>query len=105
MHLLQAVSDQNFFYLVPWVVFFPAIGLLINLIFGGWLKEKVIGGIASLAVVASFVVAVLLAITLTRLPGGDTIHLLDWIAIGNLQVAWAFRVDTLSVTMMTIFAS
>jgi NADH-quinone oxidoreductase subunit L len=33
---------------------------------------------------------------------GTTVHLFDWITIGELQIEWAFRVDTLSVTMMSV---
>jgi NADH-quinone oxidoreductase subunit L len=102
MPLFEAVIEQNYFYLVPWVVFFPAMGLLINLLLGGRLREKLIGAIASLSVAASFGTAVLLAISLTRQPAGDVIHFLDWISIGSLQIEWAFRVDTLSVTMMLV---
>ena len=33
MHLID-VAANTYFHLVPWVIFFPAIGLLINLLFG-----------------------------------------------------------------------
>jgi NADH-quinone oxidoreductase subunit L len=107
MHLID-VATTTYFHLVPWVIFFPAIGLLANLLFGGRLtvqntaREKLIGALASLAVAASFGVAVLLAVSLSKEPEGAVIHLLDWISIGSLQVAWNFRVDTLSVTMMLV---
>ena len=80
MHLIE-VAANGYFNLVPWVVFLPAIGLLINLLFGGRLKEKLIGAIASLAVAASFAVAVLLTISLVKQPAGITIHFLDWITM------------------------
>ncbi len=101
MHLSEVVTG-GFFYLVPWVVFIPVIGLLINIIFGGRLGEKAIGAIASLAAGAAFVIAVLLGISLVGHPEGQTIPLLDWITIGELNLRWAFRVDTLSVTMMLV---
>ncbi len=41
-------------------------------------------------------------LALTRHPEGTTITLLEWINTGALQVNWAFRVDTLSVTMMLV---
>ena len=46
------VTNQagTFFYLVPWAVFFPVIGLLINMAFGHKLGEK---GVAAVAVTAS----------------------------------------------------
>ncbi len=97
-----ATSGPNFFYLAPWLVFFPVIGLLINIIFGGRFSEKVIGGIASTASGLTFVVAVLLALSLRAHHEGATVNLAEWIAIGELQLDWAFRVDTLSVTMMMV---
>ena len=52
------------FNLVPWIVVFPLIGLLINLIFGGRMGEKAIGAVASIASGLTFVVAVLMIIGL-----------------------------------------
>jgi len=95
-------SGPDFFYLAPWVVFFPVIGLLINIIFGGRMGEKAIGTVASTASGLTFVVAVLLVLSLRAHPEGATIPLAEWIAIGDLQIDWAFRVDTLSVTMMMV---
>ena len=44
----EAVSSgPQFFYLAPWIVFFPVIGLLINMIFGGRMGEKAVGIVAS----------------------------------------------------------
>jgi NADH-quinone oxidoreductase subunit L len=100
--LLNAANTGGFFYLVPFVVFFPVIGLLINIIFGGRMGEKAIGAIACLASGLSFVVAVLLGLALIGQPEGVLVPYLDWITVGNLQLAWGFRVDTLSVTMMLV---
>ena len=97
-----ATHGPTFFYLVPWIVFFPVIGLLINLIFGGKMSEKAIGTIASVASGLTFVIAVLLMISLQNHHEGVTVPFLEWIAIGDLQIQWAFRVDTLSVTMMGV---
>ncbi|MBN2044681.1 MAG: NADH-quinone oxidoreductase subunit L [Anaerolineales bacterium] len=100
--LLREAAATNYFNLVPWVVFFPVLGILINLLVGGRLREKMIGVIASLAVAASFAVAVLLALSLNDQHAGTIIAFmnLEWISIGDLHIDWAFRVDTLSVTMM-----
>jgi NADH-quinone oxidoreductase subunit L len=95
-------SGVQFFNLVPGIILFPLLGLLTNLIFGGKLKEKVIGWVASCAVALSFVVAVLQAVSLIYFPGGQIVVLADWIKVGNLSLQWAFQVDTLSVTMMLV---
>jgi len=91
-----------YFGLVPWVVFLPVIGLLLNLLFGRRLGEKGIGLIASLAAGLAFVVSVVLALGLGYNPQPVTIHRADWLVVGSLNVAWNFRVDTLSVTMMLV---
>jgi len=100
--LLSEVSNSGFFSLVPLIVFFPAIGLLINIIFGGWMKEKAIGWLASAASGLAFVVSVLLGYSLLEQPEGMVVPFADWINIGSLHIPWQFRVDTLSVTMMLV---
>lgn len=97
----QAVGTIS---LVPWVVFLPVIGIVVNLLAGRWLGEKGVGLVASLATIGSFLVAVLLAVQLSAHPEATSVHFLDWIRIGALDVSWAFRVDTLSVTMMLVVA-
>ncbi|MFM8321816.1 MAG: NADH-quinone oxidoreductase subunit L [Chloroflexota bacterium] len=107
-----AAGGPQFFNLVPWIVFFPVIGLLINIIFGGRILnsgksgEKLVGAIASTASGLAFVVALLQAVSLLGHPEGTVIHLADWIVLGSgegaLSIPWAFQVDTLSVTMMLV---
>lgn len=97
-----ATSGPDFFYLAPWVVFFPVIGLLINIVFGSRMSEKAIGSVASTASGLTFIVAILLALSLQAHHEGVTVPLAEWIAIGELQLDWAFRVDSLSVTMMMV---
>jgi len=98
------INGPEFFALAPGILFFPLAGLLINLIFGGRLKEKAIGVIASGAVVLAFLVALLQAISLIYHPEGKIIPLAEWIRIGELKLRWALQVDTLSVTMMLVVA-
>ncbi|GAP15894.1 NADH dehydrogenase subunit L [Longilinea arvoryzae] len=101
MHL-ETILPDPIFALAPWVVFLPAIGLILNLLVGKRLGEKGIGAIASLASGGAFGVAVALTLALARHPAGATVPLLNWITIGDLSVNWAFRVDTLAVTMMLV---
>lgn len=97
-----AATGPQFFSLVPLVVFIPIIGLLINIIFGKWMGQKAIGWLGSAASGLAFVVALLLGVSLINHPEGVIVPLVDWISIGQLQVQWAFQVDTLSVTMMLV---
>ncbi|MCC6146806.1 MAG: NADH-quinone oxidoreductase subunit L [Anaerolineaceae bacterium] len=94
------MENNLLFSLAPWAVLLPVFGLLLNLVFGKRLGEKGIGLIASLATGLAFLVSVLLAIALSRHPEATVVPLADWITVGQLNLAWAFRVDTLSVTMM-----
>ena len=92
-----------FFNLVPWIVFLPVLGLLINIIFGRRLGEKMVGILASTASGLTIVISLLLGYSLLA-SGGEahSIPFAEWIKIGNLDIPWTFRVDTLSVTMMLV---
>ena len=96
------METTGFFFLAPWLVFAPALGLLINLIFGGRFSEKVIGWLASSASGVSFVVSVLLAYSLSLHPEAVSVPFAQWIHIGSLTIDWTFRVDSLSTTMMLV---
>ncbi len=105
---LSEPASSGFFFLAPWIVFFPLLGLLTNLIFGGWFMkqpwgEKAIGWIASAASGAAFVVSVLLAYSVS-VNHGEAMRwtIGEWIHIGDLQLDWTFRVDSLSTTMMLV---
>jgi NADH-quinone oxidoreductase subunit L len=103
MLLSEAVTQGlEFFSLAPWIIFFPVIGLLINMSFGGKMKEKTIGILASSASGLSFLVSALLAVSLLSHPEGAILPLAEWISIGDLQLNWTIRVDTLSTTMMLV---
>ncbi|GAB4540251.1 MAG: NADH-quinone oxidoreductase subunit L [Anaerolineales bacterium] len=102
MQLSETVSS-GFFFLAPWLVFAPLIGLLANLAFGKRFSETVIGAVASAAAGTAFVVSVLLAYSVAANHGeAVSVPLAEWIHIGALQVDWTFRVDSLSTTMMLV---
>jgi NADH-quinone oxidoreductase subunit L len=102
MFLNEAVSS-GFFFLAPWLVLFPVIGLLINAIFGDRFTERGVGTVASLASGAAFVVSVLLAWSVAASHGGVvSVPFAEWIHIGELELDWTFRVDSLSATMMLV---
>src|SRR5690349_17451603 len=102
MHFAQEATTGLFF-LAPWLVFAPLIGLLINLVFGRWFSETLVGTVASLASGAAFVISVLLTLSLSA-NHGELVRwrLAEWIHIGALQLDWTFRVDSLSTTMMLV---
>ncbi len=96
------MESGQYLSLVPWVVFLPLIGLVINLLFGRRFGEIFSGTVGSLASGLAFLVSVLLAVSLAAKPEAAVVTLGEWIAIGALKVNWAFRVDTLSVVMMLV---
>lgn len=101
--LLSEATTTGFFFLAPWIVFFPVIGLLLNIIIGGRLSERGIGWLASGASFASFVVSVLLAYSVWIGHGqSESVFLAEWMHVGNLSLDWTFRVDTLSTVMMLV---
>ena len=107
MHFAQEATT-GFFFLAPWLVFAPLIGLWINLILGNWFMkhswgENAVGTVASLASGAAFVISVLLTLSLSA-NHGEVVRwqLAEWIHIGNLELDWTFRVDSLSTTMMLV---
>ncbi|MCC7118369.1 MAG: NADH-quinone oxidoreductase subunit L [Anaerolineales bacterium] len=106
MHL-SATTSGGFFFLAPWLVFAPILGLFINLIFAKRFKfsENLIGGIASAASGAAFIVSILLAYSLS-LQHGEVVRwrLAEWFSIGALSLDWTFRIDSLSATMMLVIS-
>ena len=100
MNLSEVQTVSPLFNLVPLVVLFPVLGLLLNLIFGSRMKEKTIGILASAASAGAFVVSVILAFALSQHHEAVSVFMADWITIGELTLAWTFRVDTLSAVMM-----
>jgi NADH-quinone oxidoreductase subunit L len=98
MHLSETIIS-----LAPLLVFAPLTGLLLNLLFGRRWSETVVGTVASLASGVAFVVSVLLTYALAAGHGEAVrVPLAQWIHVGNLQLDWTFRVDSLSTTMMLV---
>ena len=92
------MSAEALFSLAPLLILFPLLGLVVNMIAG--LRERGVGIVAGASVGLAFVIANLQFIALGMDPDGATIHIAEWIVIGQLEVEWALQIDTLSVTMM-----
>ncbi len=90
---------------VQWAALAPLlalVGSLINAFFGRSLKEPVPGIIASLAVAAGFVLAVLAFFGLQGSDHGVQVTLWRYLTAGTLHLDAGFMIDRLSVTMMLI---
>ena len=105
-------TAEFLFGLVPWIVYFPVLGLLVNLIFGKYLGEKGVGAVAASASGLALVVALLQVYAITLTPEMKVVQTLvaPWMHLGSpstgsgqaLALDWNFRIDTLSVTMMLV---
>ncbi|MGH2619399.1 MAG: proton-conducting transporter membrane subunit, partial [Anaerolineales bacterium] len=88
------------FGLAPLVIGFPMLAIVANLLLGQRRGQRLAGWVASAAVGLAFLVSLLQFLALQAEPEGATLELAQWISIGSLQVPWAFKLDSLSVTMM-----
>ncbi|MGD9145448.1 MAG: NADH-quinone oxidoreductase subunit L [Anaerolineae bacterium] len=91
------------------ILVFPLLGVLINAFLGRWLSRRVVAIVASLAVGAAFVMAVLVFGAMLRLPaeaeaGGhgreQVITLFSWITAGDLRIEANILLDPLSILMV-----
>ncbi|GFO53630.1 NADH-quinone oxidoreductase subunit L [Geomonas sp. Red276] len=93
----------EYVWLIP---LFPLIGVVINGLFGKKIKnEAVIGGIATLAVAGSFVVACGILFQLLSLPGEErhfVKQVFTWIQCGPFKADVAFLIDPLSALMLMV---
>jgi NADH-quinone oxidoreductase subunit L len=85
-------------YLVP---LFPLLGFLVNGLFRKSLSKSMIGIIGSGAMLASFVVSLLVFFDVKN-GGGATVQLFNFIHVGSLVIPFEFLVDPLSSLFLLI---
>ncbi len=85
-------------YLIP---LFPLLGFLINGLGRNKLSKGVIGTIGSGAILASFIVSLILFF---QVKGGNTevVNYFNFISVGNLSIPFAFQIDQLSSIFLLI---
>jgi NADH-quinone oxidoreductase subunit L len=92
--------------LIYLTVVLPLVGFLINGIFGSKIKnEKVVGIIGSGVIGISFLIALGAFFETLGLPVDQRrkiVTLFSWLAVGNLNVGFAYQVDQLSLVMALI---
>jgi NADH-quinone oxidoreductase subunit L len=84
---------------------FPFVGFLVNASLGKRLTKAVSGGVAVVAMLASFATSVAAVLQMLGQPGPtraveQTIY--TWMAVGDLAVPFAFRVDPLASVMILV---
>ncbi len=89
----------------------PLAGVLVNAILGRWLPRRLVAILASLAIGASFVLAVLVFVAMLGLPaetaaGGNgrerIIPIFSWIVAGDFKIEAAILLDQLSILMTLV---
>jgi NADH-quinone oxidoreductase subunit L len=81
----------------------PFVGFLVNAFLGRRLPKSVSGGVACLALIGSFVVSLVLVVSLVS---SDALFAeatgFDWMSSGDLQIPMRFRLDHLSSLMILV---
>jgi NADH-quinone oxidoreductase subunit L len=89
--------------LVALIPLFPLLGFLLNGFFGKKLSKGLSGTIASLSVLASFIVSVLIFVELSGLEEkSHIVNLFSWINSDTLHIPFEFLVDPLSSLFLLI---
>ncbi|MES2134015.1 MAG: NADH-quinone oxidoreductase subunit L [Bacteroidota bacterium] len=89
--------------LVALIPLFPLLGFLINGFFGKKISKGLSGAIASIAVLASFVLALLIFFELEHSElKSQTVNLFSWINSDTLKIPFEFLVDPLSSWFLLI---
>jgi len=98
--MVGSIPNINLAVLVPAL---PLLGFLLTGLAYKRLKHNQAGIIASVAVGLSFLISVALFFILGNSgQNSATVTLFNWIAIGNMNIPFAFLIDHLSLTMMLI---
>jgi NADH-quinone oxidoreductase subunit L len=92
--------------LIALIPLFPFLGFVVNSMLGKRLPKALSGGLASVAMLASFAVSVMAVLQVKGMdPAGTRAieqTLYTWIASGDLTIDLTFRVDTLSAVMLLV---
>ncbi len=89
--------------LIGLVPLFPLIGFLINGFFGKKIGKSLSGIIASVSILASFILSVLIFVELSGpAEKSHIVNLFSWINSGNLKIPFEFLVDPLSSLFLLI---
>jgi len=98
--MVGSIPNMNLAVLVPAL---PLLGFLITGLAYKRLKHNQAGIIASVMVGLSFLTSIALLFVLGNSgQNAATVTLFNWIAIGNMNIPFAFLIDHLSLTMMLI---
>jgi len=84
----------------------PFLGFLVNAGLGRRMTRRAAGGVACGAIIASFLISVVLSWFVVRAPEGSStavvLNAYNWIASGDLNVGFSLRLDALSTVMILV---
>ena len=92
----------DYVWLIP---LFPAIGFVINGLFGRRLGKKVVSWVGPSAIGLSFLTSILIFFELIRRPPAQRLFekvIFDWVVSGSLQTVVGYQIDPLSVLMALV---
>jgi len=84
------------------IILLPLLGFLINGLFGKNLPKIVVGSMATLAVFASFCIAVSIFLQFDSTSQPIVVKAFEWFRVNGMQVNFGFQVDQLSLMMVMI---
>ncbi|MBR9825442.1 MAG: NADH-quinone oxidoreductase subunit L [Alphaproteobacteria bacterium] len=91
--------------MAPIIVFGPLIASFIAGVFGNYIGHRVAQILTTGAVVLSAILSWIVFFDVTGNGNTYTIELLTWMSVGNFDVSWAIKVDSLSAVMLVVVNS
>ena len=92
----------DYVWLIP---LFPAIGFVINGLFGRFLGKKVVSVVGPSAIGLSFLTAILIFFELISRPASERLFekvIFDWVVSGSLNTVIGYQIDPLSILMALV---
>ncbi|MBK7212264.1 MAG: NADH-quinone oxidoreductase subunit L [Bacteroidales bacterium] len=87
------------FWLIP---FFPLLGFLVTGLGFRRIRGQLAGGIASMAVLLSFLLSLIVFFEIRSTGGSLNTLLFEWMKVGTLNIGFSFSVDPLSSLMLLV---
>jgi len=84
------------------IVFFPLIGAILIGLFGNKIGSRPSEVITSSLLVVSALLSCVALYEVGFMGNSVTIHLLNWISSGDMEIRWALRIDSLTAVMLVV---
>jgi NADH-quinone oxidoreductase subunit L len=84
------------------IVFFPLIGAILIGLFGNKIGSRPSEVITSSLLVLSALMSCVALYDVGYMGNAVTVHILDWISSGDMEIRWALRIDSLTAVMLVV---